>query len=49
MRRSGADNKWLPPALYFERHQNELLPKVDADTIEHAAALFAAANSQLRA
>lgn len=38
----------LPPALYFERHQNDLLPLIDADTVDRAAALFAAANAQLR-
>jgi hypothetical protein len=39
----------LPPALYFERHQADLLPDVDAETIQRAAELFAAANKQLRA
>jgi energy-coupling factor transporter ATP-binding protein EcfA2 len=38
----------LPPALYFERHRDELLSKVDDRTVEQAAKLFAAANSQLR-
>ncbi|HVX21282.1 MAG TPA: AAA family ATPase [Acidimicrobiales bacterium] len=38
----------LPPALYFERHQSELLPELDTETIQRAAKLFGAANSQLR-
>lgn len=38
----------LPPALYFERHRDELLGQVDEATIERAEELFAAANSQLR-
>ena len=39
----------LPPALYFERHRDTLLPAVDSETITRAATLFAAANAQLRA
>lgn len=38
----------LPPALHFERHQSDLLPDVDAETVQWAAELFAAANKQLR-
>jgi hypothetical protein len=38
----------LPPALYFERHQTDLLDEVDTDTIERAAALFERINAQLR-
>lgn len=38
----------LPPALYFERHREDLLPKVDNETIDRAAMLFLAANQQLR-
>jgi hypothetical protein len=39
----------LPPALYFERHQAELLADVDQGTLERAEALFARMNDQLRA
>lgn len=38
----------LPPAIYFERHQDELLSKIDKPTLRRAAKLFAAANAQLR-
>lgn len=39
----------LPPALYFERHQEELLREIDDETVDRAVALFTAANGQLRA
>jgi hypothetical protein len=39
----------LPPALYFERHQGQLLEQVDSETINRAAALFERLNSLLRA
>lgn len=38
----------LGPALYFERHQDKLLEKVDKPTIERAVKLFALINDQLR-
>lgn len=38
----------LAPALYFERHQDELLHKVDKTTVERAAKLFGLINAQLR-
>lgn len=37
----------LPPALYFERHQEKLLKELDTETIQRAAKLFETANSQL--
>lgn len=39
----------LPPALYFERHQHDLLPDIDDEAIQRAARLFTAVNDQLRA
>lgn len=38
----------LPPALYFERHQADLVGKVDADTIKRATKLFERINKQLK-
>ena len=38
----------LPPALFFERYQTDLLNQVDTQTIDRAAQLFDAANNQLR-
>jgi hypothetical protein len=37
----------LPPALYFERHQSELIADLDAETIQRATKLFNAANALL--
>lgn len=37
----------LPPALYFERHQRELLDALDKDTLERANRLFERVNAQL--
>jgi hypothetical protein len=37
----------LPPALYFERHQDDLLETLDESTLERANKLFERVNSQL--
>lgn len=37
----------LPPALYFERHQDELLDQLDGDTIDRAEELFKRINGLL--
>jgi hypothetical protein len=37
----------LPPAVYFERHQNELLGSLGEDTLKRAAELFERLNNQL--
>lgn len=39
----------LPPALYFERHQGDLLAEIDDETIARASSLFEKVNSQLLA
>ena len=39
----------LPPALYFERHQEELLEALDEETLDRAARLFERVNAQLTA